>query len=49
MPHALKIFNGENLSIDTEKLKNFLEDVYKKTRDNRKYYERIEELLWEAQ
>jgi len=49
MPHALKIFNGENLSIDTEKLKNFLDDVYKKTRDNRKYYERIEELLWDAQ
>jgi DNA polymerase III delta prime subunit len=49
MPHAMKIFNGENLSIDSEKLKNFLEDVYKKTRDNRKYYERIEELLWDAQ
>ena len=49
MPHAMKIFNGENLSIDSEKLKNFLEDVYKKTRDNRKYYERIEELLWTAE
>ena len=48
MPHALKIFNGEKLAIDDAKLKFFLEDVYKKTRDNRKYYERIEELLWEA-
>jgi DNA polymerase III delta prime subunit len=48
MPHAMKILNGENLSIDSEKLRSFLEDVYKKTRDNRKYYERIEELLWNA-
>ena len=48
MPHALKIFNGEKLTIDDAKLKIFLDDVYKKTRDNRKYYERIEELLWEA-
>ena len=49
MPHALKIFNGEKLTIDDAKLKIFLEDVYKKTRDNRKYYERIEELLWNAE
>jgi DNA polymerase III delta prime subunit len=49
MPHAMKIFNGENLSIDSEKLKNFLDDVYIKNRDNRKYYERIEELLWAAE
>ena len=49
MPHALKIFNGENLAIDDAKLKIFLEDVYKKTRDNRKYYDRIEELLWTAE
>jgi len=49
MPHAMKIFNGEKLTIDDAKLKIFLEDVYKKTRDNRKYYERIEELLWDAQ
>jgi DNA polymerase III delta prime subunit len=49
MPHALKIFNGEKLTIDDAKLKNFLDDVYKKSRDNRKYYERIEELLWKAE
>ena len=48
MPHALKIFNGENLSIDSAKLKIFLDDVYKKNRDNRKYYERLDELLWDA-
>ena len=48
MPHALKIFNGENLAIENEKLKIFLDDVYKKCRDNRKYYERIDELLWDA-
>ena len=48
MPHALKIFNGEKLTIENAQLKIFLDDVYKKTRDNRKYYERIEELLWDA-
>lgn len=49
IPHALKIFNGENLAIDDAKLMIFLEDVYKKNRDNRKYYERIEELLWDVE
>jgi hypothetical protein len=28
---------------------DWVKNVYKKTRDNRKYYERIEELLWDAQ
>jgi replication-associated recombination protein RarA len=48
LPRALQIVNSEGYDIDAQALLNMLESVYKLTSDNRRYYEKIDELLQTA-